>query len=258
MKKNNKYNNIYIAIIIYIIMLYITISLVEWCAHYYIMHENGFISSIINKYETKEENTHIEHHKKTYLTQYNTGPEVEMVFSLFQQTTILLTIILLILFSIFWYIIPYFRFSIPYKNYIIIVLIIILFYYRCWGSMHSRYHNRKIEIYNQISYNLVPYFIPNTNLSIYKYLFMYHSLHHLNKGESKGNYNIICPLFDYVFQTYTPRVDNTLHFSKNKPITKQEIWLSKNQVFDIRICDNNQVKYKLENSNEWLLFPYDI
>jgi len=111
---------------------------------------------------------------------------------------------------------------------------------------------------NQISYNLVPYFNPDVNSPIYKYLFTYHSLHHLNKGKSKGNYNIIFPLFDHIFQTYKSRVDNRLHFAENNPNTKQEEWLSKNLVFDIRVFDNNQLRYKLENGNEWVIFPIDI
>jgi len=249
--KKNKYNNIFIAIIIYIIILYIITSLIEWCAHYYFMHGNG-IGSIF-----KEED-HIYHHKKTYLSQYNTGPESELVFRLYALATILLTIMILIILSFFWHIIPYFKYNFSYITFMVIVLLTTLFYFWCWGSIHSRYHNRKIEIYNQISYNLVPYFSPDVNSPIYKYLFKYHTLHHMNKGESKGNYNIICPLFDYIFGTYTSRVDNRLHFSKNKPKTKQEIWLSKNQVFDISVFDNNQIKYKLEDSNEWLSFPDDI
>ena len=254
--KNDDYN-IVIAVVIFIIFIYFVTSLVEWCLHYFVMHKNIF--KLLNVKSKKEQyDYHLEHHIKTYLTQYNKGPENELVFDIFSIHVISLSSILLIIFSICWFIIPHFKYCIPFKIYILTVIFAILFYYWCWGSLHSRYHNRKIKMSNQIAYNLVPYFTPDVNSPIYKYLFTYHSLHHLNKGESKGNYNIICPLFDHIFQTYTPRVDNTLHFSKNKPKTKQEEWLSKNLVFDIRVFDNNQLRYKLENSNEWVPFPDDI
>jgi len=221
------------------------------------MHKNGLK---LLRIEIPDENVdnHLEHHTKTYLTQYNTGPEQALVFNLFTLHIIILTTFILIIFSICWYIIPPLHCCIPYDIYIILVVFCILFYYWCWGSIHSAYHSRKITISNQIAYNLVPYFTPDVNSPIYKYLFTYHSLHHLNKGESKGNYNIVCPLFDHIFQTYTPRVDNRLHFSKNLPKTKQEEWLSKHLVFDIRAFDNNQLKYKLESGTEWILFPDDI
>ena len=250
----NNANNIIIAIVIFIIIFYVLTSLTEWCLHYFVMHKHGF--KLFNiKSQKEKDDTHLEHHIKTHLTQNNTGPEKGIVFDIFSLHVVLLTSLLLIIYSICWLIIPQLQSCISYKIYTTIILFSSLFYYWCWGSIHSTYHNRKIKVSDQISYNLIPYFTPDVNSSIYKYLFTYHSLHHLNKGESKGNYNIICPLFDHIFQTYKSKVDNRLHFSKNKPKTQQEEWLSKNQMFDVCAFDNNQLRYKLENSNEWLPFP---
>jgi hypothetical protein len=65
-------------------------------------------------------------------------------------------------------------------------------------------------------------------------------------------------MFDHIFNTYNSKVDNSLYFSENKPKTKQEEWLYNNQVFDIRIQDNNIIEYKLEDCDSWLIFPFDI
>ena len=80
-------------------------------------------------------------------------------------------------------------------------------------------------------------------------------MHHLNKGESKGNYNIICPFFDFVLGTYTSKVDNTLHFSKNQPKTLQEKWLKEHLVFEIRVLDNNRIEYRDSGRTQWFPIP---
>ena len=156
-----------------------------------------------------------------------------------------------------WHLIPSLK-VIPIIHYLLIIISSIFLYIWSWNSIHTRYHSKKISLKNQIKYSIIPFFKPDTNSIIYKYLFKYHTLHHLNKGENKGNYNIICPLFDHVFNTYNSKVDNKLYFSKNKPSTKQEEWLFHNQVFDIRIQENNVIEYKLENKKKWLIFPFDV
>lgn len=245
-------------IILLIIVLYITISLFEWFLHYYIMHEHGVISKLSQKIISKIHSSHTNHHKETHLTQQNNSNEGELVFCIFDPPIILVCVLIIIILLNIRSLIPQLKDTISVKALVIIILLTLLAYILSWNSIHTRYHNRKVKLTDQIKYSLIPFFNPDTNSSIYKYLFRYHTLHHLNKGESKGNYNIILPLFDFVFNTYTSRVDNRLHFSKNQPKTKQEEWLYKNQVFDIRILVNNKIEYKLENTNEWLSFPYDI
>jgi hypothetical protein len=144
------------------------------------------------------------------------------------------------------------------KYFILMSFLPIFIYIWSWNSIHTKYHDREISLKNQMSYNIIPFFKPDTSSFIYKYLYKYHTIHHLNKGKYKSNYNIICPLFDYIFNTYNSKVDNRLHFSENKPKTKQEEWLYNNQVFEIRIQNNNIIEYKLEDCDSWLIFPFDI
>ena len=248
-----KTKNHIIVFTVFIVVLYVTTSVMEWCSHYFWMHRN-----IPYVFEDPHYNTyHITHHKDTYLTQYNDGDEETMVFGLWTSHTMVITIVLLLIFSLLWYTIRTLQ-LIRYPLYILICLLIIFIYYWAWGSLHCQYHHRTVSLHNQIRYNLVPFFRPNTNSPIYHYLFKYHALHHLNKGESKGNYNILCPLMDHLCNTYTPRVDNRLYFSKHQPTTPQEEWLYRNQVFDIRIVPNNIIEYQLENTHQWNRFPYDV
>ena len=131
-----------------------------------------------------------------------------------------------------------------------------------WSSIHSHYHNRYIKTNkplinkpNITIYSPLPFFIPNESSSIYKYLYWYHTLHHLNKGENKGNYNIIFPLFDFIFGTYKYNVDNTKHFLKNHAKTSQEEWLKQHIIFDIHVDNNNTLEYKDVSSNTWNKLP---
>jgi hypothetical protein len=104
-------------------------------------------------------------------------------------------------------------------------------------------------------YGAIAYSIPDTSLGLYKNLFWYHTLHHLNKGEDKCNYNTVCPFFDFILGTYKSKVDNTLYFSKHKPTNIRDEWLSAHLVFDIRILENNIVEYKDKGSDVWKRMP---
>jgi hypothetical protein len=201
---------------------------------------------------------HTNHHKETILIQKTSGNDKELVITIFNPNTIMLISLLIIILLKIRSVIPQLNNVISVNMSVIIILLSVILYVWSWNSIHTRYHNRKVKLIDQIKYSLIPFFDPDTNSYIYKYLFRYHTLHHLNKGESKGNYNTVLPLFDFIFNKYTPKVDNRLHFSKNKPKTKQEEWLYQYQVFDIRILENNKIEYQLENTDEWLTFPSDI
>lgn len=184
--------------------------------------------------------------------------EKELIFQLFSPSIIFLILLIMIILYGIIHLIPELKNTISIKYFILMTFIPMFIYIWSWNSIHTKYHNREVSLENQMSYNIIPFFKPDTNSRIYKYLYKYHTLHHLNKGKNKGNYNIVCPLFDYIFNTYNSKVDNKLHFLENKPKTKQEEWLYNNQVFDIRIQNNNIIEYKLENSDTWLTLPFDI
>ena len=252
-----------IYIPIYIIILYIIISFFEWFIHNYYMHKNSKIGEYL--YDNIIKGGHIGHHKKTYLNQKldlenenENEKEKELVFELLSPYTIFIVFLLMIIFNKIYYLIPEFKNVVPIKYFLIINFIIIFVYFWSWNSLHTKYHFKKVSFKNQFKYNIIPFFKPDTNSKIYKFLYKYHTLHHLNKGKCKGNYNIICPFFDYIFKTNKSKVDNRLHFSINKPRNSQEEWLYNNQVFDIRIQENNVIEYKLKNSDSWLTFPLNI
>ena len=71
----------------------------------------------------------------------------------------------------------------------------------------------------------------------------------------KCNYNIICPLFDFIFGNYKSKVDNTLYFSKHMPTSEREEWLKAHSVFDIRVTNHNTVEYRDKGSREWHILP---
>ena len=47
---------------------------------------------------------------------------------------------------------------------------------------------------------------------LYDWMWRNHALHHMQKGNTKGNYNIIVPGFDFLMGTHTDRVyDNAVY-----------------------------------------------
>jgi hypothetical protein len=221
------------------------------------MHNRGVISNFLHKIGNRAYINHTNHHRETNLIQETTSNDKELVITIFNPITILLISLLINTLLNIRLLIPQLKNTISVNTSVISILSTLIIYVWSWNSIHTRYHNHKVNLIDQIKISLIPFFNPDTNSNLYKYYFRYHTLHHLNKGESKGNYNIVLPLFDFIFNTYTPIVDNRLHFSKNKPKTKQEEWLYDNQVFDIRILENNKIEYRLENTNIWLVFPID-
>jgi len=259
MKNITNITNIIFLFIVYFLFIYSVLSFLEWTLHYYFMHENIKINKII-----KMKNVHIEHHKETYLDQTLPPDYIEegLPFNFFDIEIIFISIVILFSAFLFWNYFPNFKNNFSIITIMIITTLIIFIYSWCWSSIHSNYHNVYIECNKPLKnnknitiYSPMQFFVPDTTSFIYKYLFWYHTLHHLNKGKSKGNYNVLTPLFDFVFGTYTNKVDNTLHFSLNEPKTKQEIWLKQHIIFEIRILDNNIIQYKEPDSNVWKYFP---
>jgi len=266
MKSNSTKNTIYMFFV-FILSFYILISLFEWINHYYLMHYNGFLKKTLDWLNIKHENSHILHHKQTLLDQ--TLPddnyiEEGLVFNLIDNEVILIFIFAFFFMCLFWFYFPDFKNSFSLTCTLFITFLFISIYIWIWSSIHSHYHNvyiecnQKLKFNENIVYSPIRFFVPDEKSSIYKYLYWYHTIHHLTKGESKGNYNIIFPLFDFVFFTYKDTVDNTLHFSKNEPTTPQEIWLNDHKQFQIRVLDNNVIEYKDINTEEWKRFPKNI
>jgi hypothetical protein len=228
------------------------------------MHYNGFLKKLLDYLNIEIDNSHINHHKQTMLNQTLPDDYIEegLVFNLI-DSEILYTLIFFVVGTIlFWLFFPKFKKSFSLLFMIIFSVVFISVYMYIWSSIHSHYHSRYVESNKPLKnnpkitiYSPLPFFIPHESSYIYKYLYWYHSLHHLNKGEDKGNYNILIPFFDFIFGTYKYKVDNTKYFLNNSPKTPQEIWLKQHIIFDIRVVDNNILEYKDESSNIWQKLP---
>lgn len=248
-----------ISILLFVILFYIGVSGIEWFVHKYIMH--GKSISLLSE-------SHMFHHKNVNLDQsLNTDKLVSSIIVNFGNiTTYLLIIPVIMLGYILWFLLGLDKF------FPLIILFIVTITYSIvnivfWNSIHPAFHGAYIKMnmkYDDEEYIWgPPNFRIDINNPIYKIYYKHHTLHHLNKGKSKGNYNIIQLGFDYFMGTKTHRVDNRLHFldPENKPKTPQEEWLYDHQVFDIKIGDNNEIFYKeindinSDSNNEWKSLP---
>jgi len=219
---------------------------------------NGFINPFLSAIGINMYNSHVRHHKETKMDQTLDDGFVEegLVFNMFDLEVWLVfsTFLLFVYLTRSWFS------PLPLPLLLFLSIFLGLFYFYSWSSIHSFYHQKYIPTNTPLTsnttvYSPLPFYVPDHTSPIYQYLYWYHTLHHLNKGKSKGNYNIICPFADFVLMTYTPAVDNTKHFSENQQKTPQEEWLSQHLRFEIRILDNNQIEYRDEGKTEWLPIP---
>tara|TARA_B110000977_G_scaffold84695_1_gene113100 strand:- start:12270 stop:12857 length:588 start_codon:yes stop_codon:yes gene_type:complete len=98
------------------------------------------------------------------------------------------------------------------KSYICYIFAMTCMYSVLWNNMHVDMHGVK----GTIDYKSG---IPNSSglLSrgpVYRYLWKYHAIHHLQKGDTKGNYNIILPGADFLFGTYTGFCYDNIEYCK--------------------------------------------
>lgn len=253
-----------LQLFIFLIFFYIVVSWIEWFFHYYFMHFNGGLKELVEKLNIKVENSHIEHHKETLLDQSLTDDFIEegLVFNLLDPENFFIIFLTVLSCYFFWRYFPKFKSQFSFTFIFIITIILSYAYFYVWSSIHSKYHSRYIDVNKPLNnkpdktiYSIFNYFIPDTSLRIYKFLFWYHTLHHLNKGEDKCNYNTVCPFFDFILGTYKSKVNNTVYFSKNNPTNKRDEWLRAHLVFDIRVLDNNILEYKDQDSDVWNRMP---
>lgn len=240
----------------------------EWVSHKYIMHGTGPLGSIFKRCGIAD--SHIKHHLQTSLSQSLIG-EVDhdsLIFSPKEQ--VLLFVTGLFFASLIWILLRKpFHYAFVFGS----VLMLSIFHSWLWASFHTSYHhispedNELLVMSNGEKRTIFTVFdIQNTrsicydqnNLwcKYYRYLAWYHALHHLKKGE-KQNYNIIFPLADYLFGSYVNVVDNREYFAKNYPNNKQEEWLSRHLVFEIKIDKGNGILYRSldGHSSQWHILP---
>jgi len=257
MRKSNPYS----LILLLLVFLYVVISFIEWFLHYYFMHKN-FPKVVLDTIQMSVDNYHIDHHKETRLDQTLPDDFLEegLVFNFLDIETLVLIGLTIGSGYLFWKYYPPFKKSISLSTVFVVTILVSILYLYIWNSIHTRYHSRYIEVNRPLQnnpeltiYSPMRSFIPDTAKAYYKYLLWYHTLHHLNKGEDKCNYNTECVLADFIMGTYKSRVDNTLYFSTHSPQNTRDEWLRQHLVFEIRVQDHNVIEYK--EGTSWKKLP---
>jgi hypothetical protein len=191
-----------LRVILYLIASYITISLLEYLLHRYIMHGNPgelskfpFIGTLLA--DTAE--SHLEHHKNVNIDMTLVSQD-ESTGGLFfgWHLSVKFTAMLFFLYTLIGMSLP-----------MVIAACSVVVHNFLWNNLHTRFHQYEHAIDFK---NGLPTISSPTSFGkcVYIYLFKYHTIHHSQKG-IKYNYNIIFPLFDHIFGTASNSycIDNT-------------------------------------------------
>lgn len=212
----------YVKNIIFIGLTYIMLSIYEWIIHKYIMHCNKqsffyYLISLIDPNNLFEEicDHHIEHHKEVRPNM--SLLKVQHKTSLFMGWHICMYVFALVFISMG---ISKFisQLDIPYTNIAYASIGFSILWSYLWNKVHPLMH-----LYDG-SYSLHegPYeSVINFNL-INKLFYRNHQYHHLQKGSTKGNYNVIVFGADEWFGTNVKKIDNQSYCS-NPQVAHEEI-----------------------------------
>ena len=194
----------------FVILNYIFFSIFEFIAHKYIMHcdKNSLLTKIIKNIPFVNEeyistcDYHIEHHIE--VNPDMTLNENKRKDSLFMGWNTYIFIFFITLLSVFisknisMYIISY-------KNIFIISIILSFIWSYIWNKVHIKMHKMNLDY----SIKEGPYDENLLDLDIIKNLLLVnHMNHHLQKGDKKGNYNVIVLGADEWFGYNNKTVDN--------------------------------------------------
>ena len=181
-----------------LLLIYLIITLTEWFVHKHIMHNQTLDPG------------HIRHHKSVYKNMKLDDSEfIEKDIKMGTDHTILITTWSFISFN---YIINnLFKYNIKSKYIMTGSLLLGIFYHLLWNKYHRKMH-------------FEANFFVNTNNKFLKWMFINHAIHHLQKGPSKGNFNIVFPGGDWLMGDYHTEVDNTTFCSdENNKINSKDI-----------------------------------
>lgn len=182
-------------IVIFLVVAYIVASILEWIIHKYIMHaKTGILHELAGR-------DHIRHHLQVNSDMSLNTPHDNAEGIYFKYTATIVSF--LVFFAIMTVLSKYvLHFSLPIWLIAVLTFAIVCFHHFMWNSIHSSMHNHDAP-YNDG--------IPRSNSFLkgtkyYDYLDWYHTIHHLEKGPMKGNYNVCFPFADYLFGTYRTKV----------------------------------------------------
>jgi hypothetical protein len=183
-------------------------------------NKNGFISQIVatilpfiqDEY-LEQCDSHIQHHM-------DVEPDMSLKDGIDEKSLFMSWRVYL--FFLFIFIISFFiskwitKYDISYKYIIVIGVIITFIYEYLWNKTHAKMHNYEKDYsilqgpYDQNLFDLDP---------IKNQLYMNHVYHHMQKGDKKGNYNIIILGADEWFGYNNKTIDNK-EYCKSSPHEK--------------------------------------
>jgi len=250
----------YQRVVAWVVAVYVWASLLEWMLHKWSMHGVGLLGGLFTKLKTTR--SHIQHHKDTNMQQ-GLADDYHPEGLVYEPRDMVLTWLAFSPGALGLWALLGGRRVMPAAVLIVITIVGAIGYFWTWNSMHTAYHKVYLPVNQDIPtadatvrlWSPLAYFQPNKSNPVFRWLFRYHALHHLNKGVSKGNYNILLPLADTLLGSYTPRVDNRTHFAQNEPVTRQEKWLHAHQVFEVGLSEEGALLYREEPADEWKVLP---
>ena len=172
------------------VCLYLYVTLGEWFIHKHIMHNEEFDPG------------HIRHHKSVNIDMTLSEDDfMEEDIRMGSEHTIMITLSTVCVSNAI--INKMFGLGVNHKYILLGGLALAIFYRTMWNTYHRKMHFESE-------------FFENTNNPYLKWIFTNHSLHHLQKGVLKGNYNILFPGGDHLMGDYRTSVDNTVYCYEDK------------------------------------------
>ena len=224
----------YMDVANFIMLFYIFFSIIELTAHKYIMHcnKNSLMSKIIKKIPfinseyIRTCDKHMQHHLEVKPNMELLGNKNKSSLFMGWNLFIYLCGAFLICLLLAKYISNY---KITYTNIFIIGIITTFLWEYLWNKVHIKMHNYKIDY----SLKEGPYDEGLFDLSYVKDLLLInHKNHHLQKGEKKGNYNVILLGADEWFNLNNKKIDNSeycnLEQNKNQEICQLDMKIELN------------------------------
>ena len=211
-------NLLLIKVICFGFIFYIVSSLLEHYIHKHLMHcnldgsLNKFLKTSIltrGSFSTLCEH-HLKHHKEVKPNMKLSCDELEGPDGLFMTWSVVIYEVILL--SIILLPINHFVFKFKIVNVFMIIVIASLFWCYLWNKTHPQMHESEEKIY--IDEGPIEH---KTNFQkITNMLLDNHKNHHLQKGEKKGNYNIILLGADEWLNKNVTEIDNTEYCKTHK------------------------------------------
>lgn len=200
-----------INIINMILIFFIIYSILEWFIHKNVMHAHKFNEfyiatkgvPVISNFVDESNKSHITHHIETEndMTLKETHTDKNSLFfqwKVFLPVYILNIIVLFILFILF-------KIPLPKIHILWISIIIVFTYFLLWNKTHAKMHQQTVDITlkeGPSDYDIIP-------IQWYlRLIYLNHVKHHLQKGDKKGNYNVVMIGADEWLGTNVKVIDN--------------------------------------------------